>query len=124
MNATNTFCWNELATSDTGKAKRFYCELFGWATNDMPFGDGMTYTIFQKGDKQVGGMMQMSPDWGTTKAHWMPYIAVEDVDGCCKRITELGGTVCVPPTDISVGRFAVVGDPTGAFFSIIKMKGR
>jgi predicted enzyme related to lactoylglutathione lyase len=32
--------------------------------------------------------------------------------------------VSVPPTDIlNVGRFAVVGDTTGAFFSIIKMAG-
>jgi hypothetical protein len=30
--------------------------------------------------------------------------------------------VCIPPTDISVGRFAVVEDPDGAVFSIIQWK--
>ena len=37
-------------------------------------------------------------------------------------ITENGGKVCVPPTDIAVGRFAVVEDSNGAFFSIIRLK--
>jgi predicted enzyme related to lactoylglutathione lyase len=30
--------------------------------------------------------------------------------------------VCIPPTDIAVGRFAVVEDPEGAVFSIIQRK--
>jgi hypothetical protein len=30
----------------------------------------------------------------------------------------------VPPNDISVGRFAVVEDPNGSFFSIIRLKGK
>jgi len=33
---------------------------------------------------------------------------------------ELGGTVMVAPFDIPVGRIAVIGDPQGAVFSIIK----
>jgi predicted enzyme related to lactoylglutathione lyase len=52
----------------------------------------------------------------------MSYVAVADVDACARRVTELGGKVCVPPTDISVGRFAVVNDPGGATFSIITLK--
>jgi predicted enzyme related to lactoylglutathione lyase len=52
----------------------------------------------------------------------MPYISVDDCDAYAKKITENGGKVCVPPTDISVGRFAVVEDSQGTFFSIIKLK--
>jgi hypothetical protein len=38
------------------------------------------------------------------------------------RAAELGGKVCVPPTDIpNVGRFAVINDPQGAVFSIIRL---
>jgi predicted enzyme related to lactoylglutathione lyase len=66
-------------------------------------------------------MMAMGPEWGEIKPHWMPYISVPDVDVAAGRITELGGKVCVPPTDIpNVGRFAVFADPTGAHCSIIK----
>ncbi len=67
-------------------------------------------------------MLQMTPEWGEMPSHWMSYVAVPDVDATARRITALGGKVCVPPTDISVGRFAVVNDPTGATFSIITLK--
>jgi uncharacterized protein len=52
----------------------------------------------------------------------MTYFAVGDVDATCAQATELGATVHVPPRDIEgVGRFAVIGDPHGAVFSVIKM---
>jgi predicted enzyme related to lactoylglutathione lyase len=55
--------------------------------------------------------------------HWMPYFQVEDCDAAAANAAKLGGTVCVPPTDIpSIGRFAVLQDPTGATFSVIKME--
>ena len=117
----HTFCWNELNAKDTAACKKFYGAVFGWTATDQPFGP-MTYTIFKKGDQQVAGMMQMTAEWGDVKPHWMPYISVDDCDAAAKKITDNGGTVCVPPTDISVGRFAVVGDPDGAYFSIIKLK--
>jgi predicted enzyme related to lactoylglutathione lyase len=120
-NLDNQFCWNELATTDSAACEKFYTAVFGWTATKQPMGP-MTYTIFSVGDKQVGGMMQMTPEWGNIRPHWMAYIAVSDVDAYAKKITENGGKVCVPPTDIPVGRFAVVSDPTGGTFSLIKMK--
>jgi predicted enzyme related to lactoylglutathione lyase len=117
----NKFLWNELATTDAAKCKAFYGQLFGWAAVDQPMGP-TTYTRFQKDAADVGGMLQMTAEWGGVRPHWMPYVAVEDVDACARRAAELGGKACVPPTDISVGRFAVLEDPTGAVFSVIKMK--
>jgi predicted enzyme related to lactoylglutathione lyase len=117
----NTFCWNELNAKDAAACKRFYSAVFGWTAHDQTFGP-TTYTIFKKGEQQVAGMLQMTAEWAGVKPHWMPYIAVEDCDACAKSIAENGGKVCVPPTDISVGRFAVVEDPNGGFFSIIRLK--
>ncbi len=117
----NTFCWNELNAKNAAACKEFYGAVFGWAAQDQEAG-GMIYTIFKKGETQVAGMLQMTAEWGGTKPHWMPYIAVDDCDAGAAKITEHGGKVCVPPTDISVGRFAVVQDPDGAFFSIIRLK--
>jgi predicted enzyme related to lactoylglutathione lyase len=55
--------------------------------------------------------------------HWMTYIAVDDVDQSAAKVWELGGKVCVPPTDIpNTGRFCVVNDPSGATFSLITLK--
>jgi predicted enzyme related to lactoylglutathione lyase len=116
-----TFNWNELATTDAAKCKAFYTQLFGWTTFDMQVGP-MTYTMFKFEGRDVGGMIQMDGTWHNVRPHWMSYVHVSDTDAAAKRITELGGKVCVPPTDIpNVGRFAVVEDPTGAVFSIIKM---
>jgi uncharacterized protein len=53
--------------------------------------------------------------------HWMVYFAVTDTDAVAARCTELGGQVPVPPTDIPVGRFAVLNDPQGGHFSIIRL---
>jgi predicted enzyme related to lactoylglutathione lyase len=52
------------------------------------------------------------------------YFMVTDTDKAVARIAELGGSTMVGPTDIEPGRFAVVTDPTGAFFHVITMKER
>jgi predicted enzyme related to lactoylglutathione lyase len=120
--AANTFCWNELSTSDASACARFYTGLFGWTAETRTFGPTQ-YTVFKKEGHDMGGMLQMTPEWAGIRPHWMAYVAVDDVDGCAQKIPELGGKVCIPPTDIPVGRFAVVEDPTGAVFSIIKLAG-
>jgi predicted enzyme related to lactoylglutathione lyase len=64
----------------------------------------------------------MGPEFGGAPSHWMPYVAVNDVDASVKRVEELGGKVCVPPSDIpNVGRFSVITDPTGATISLITL---
>ena len=117
------FCWNELGTTDLESAKKFYTELFGWRLKESKAA-GMIYNEIVAGDKEMGGMYQMTAEFGNTPSHWMAYVAVDDVDAKAKQVTELGGKVCVPPTDIpNVGRFCVVNDPTGATISLIKLSG-
>lgn len=121
MPATGTFCWNELGTTNVEAAKKFFTELFGW---QLKAGDvaGMEYNEIMVGNRAVGGMYQMGPEFGDMPSHWIPYVAVEDVDETARRVEELGGKVCVPPTDIpNTGRFAVINDPSGAAISIIKL---
>jgi len=117
------FCWNELASSNAEAAKRFYTELLGWELKEGQV-DAMKYTEIIAGGRPIGGIYQMGPEYGNAPSHWMPYVAVNDVDASAKRVEELGGKVCVPPTDIpTVGRFSVITDPVGATFSIIKLSG-
>jgi hypothetical protein len=115
------FCWRELNTRDTAEAEAFYTALLGWTplTKEMAFGP---YTSFMQGDQPVGGMMAMTEEWGEVPPHWMTYVSVEDCDASAAKAESLGGKVCVPPMDIpEVGRFAVINDPAGAVFSIIKL---
>jgi predicted enzyme related to lactoylglutathione lyase len=113
------FSWFELMTTDVVAAKKFYKELFGWETQDMPMGD-MTYTILKVGGKGVAGMMTTPEEAKGMPPMWDVYITVDDVDATARKVEELGGKVLRPPADIpNVGRFCVIGDPTGAHICAI-----
>ena len=121
MPAHGAFCWNELATTDAGAAKKFYTELLGWKLQESQAA-GMAYSEIIVGDQHVGGLYQLTAEQGNVPSHWMAYVAVDDVDAAAARVAELGGKVVMPPTDIpNVGRFCVINDPTGAALSLIKL---
>ncbi len=121
VNVPNSLCWNELSTPDTAKAGDFYTGLFGWARDDKDMGP-MTYTSFMNGDQPAGGMYTPTPEMGEIPPHWLVYFAVDDVDAKLTKAGELGSTTIVPAMDIpDVGRFAVIQDPQGAVFGIIKL---
>ena len=118
-----TFCWMELMTRDIAAAKKFYAELIGWKMTDQNIAGSPYTTVTPPGAKQsVGGMMQMAgPEFEGIPPHWMPYIAVEDIDATASKCTELGGTVKLAPRDVpNVGRFCVIEDPTGAVISLFQ----
>lgn len=119
------FVWNELATTDTAKAGTFYTGLFGWGLDTKTFGS-MDYTIFQNGDdKGAGGMFKLTPEMAGVPPHWLVYFAAEDCDAKVEKATELGATTIKPAEDIpGVGRFAILQDPQGAVFAIIKTEPR
>jgi predicted enzyme related to lactoylglutathione lyase len=54
-------------------------------------------------------------------AHWLVYFGTEDTDATVAKAADSGATTLVPPTDIPPGRFAVLMDPDGAAFAVIKM---
>lgn len=121
-NAPNSLCWNELGTNDTQKAGEFYSKLLGWARED--FSDGpMEYTMFKNGDRGAGGMYKITPEMGPIPPHWLIYFAVDDCDAKVQRATELGANVMKPADDIpGIGRFAILTDPQGAAFAVIKLE--
>jgi predicted enzyme related to lactoylglutathione lyase len=114
------FVWHELATTDANSCKKFYSKMFGWTSEDTEMMPGFTYTMLKANGKEIGGMMQMTPEWGDVKPHWLQYVAVNDVDDAAQRAESLGGQISVPPHDIPVGRFAVLRDPSGAAIAIYK----
>jgi uncharacterized protein len=122
VNTPNSLCWNELATRDTAKAGEFYSGVFGWEKNVQQMGP-MTYTSFMNGDRPAGGMYEPGPELGDMPPNWMVYFAVADGDATLTRATELGGKSCAPVMDVpGVGRMAVMTDPQGAAFAVIKLE--
>ena len=123
LHEPGSLTWTQLNARDPAVAKQYYPALFGWKVQDheMPaaMGGGM-HTRFMKADGPAGGMMQMPKD-APAPSHWLPYIAVADVNASAAKAATLGGKSYVPPTDIpGMGRFAVLADPQGATFAIVK----
>jgi len=115
------FIWYELMTPDTAAAKKFYGEVVGWQSQDMPMPDG-TYSVLQADGTGVGGMMALTAEASSqgVPPNWTGYVAVDDVDAAAGKAASLGGSVQRPPQDIpGVGRFAIIADPGGAVLAIM-----
>lgn len=120
--ATNIgrFVWHELHTSDRAKAMKFYAQLFRWETKDVAMGPGEAYSLCLLGGTDHAGITRSMAPAGVPP-HWLPYVAVDDVDASAAKARELGGKVMTAAMDIpSVGRFAVVTDPQGAAFALYR----
>lgn len=114
------FCWRELVSDDPATSIAFYGGLFGWGSGEMDMGPHGTYHLWRQDGSDHGGMMKRTAEWGEIPCHWMLYVLVDDVDERAAAVPELGGRVCVPPTDIpGVGRFCVVDDGAGGTLSLL-----
>jgi hypothetical protein len=110
-----SFCWAELATSDTAGAKSFYSEMFGWKPLDNPMPQGV-YTLFQVEGLDAAGAAQAQPG---VPVHWSVYFSVASADDAAAKVAALGGKVIAGPFDAhDFGRMAVAQDPQGAVFSV------
>jgi predicted enzyme related to lactoylglutathione lyase len=120
-----TFSWADLATTDQEGAKTFYTGLFGWEADDMPVGDGTTYSMMTRGDHTLAAIApqpQQQRDAGVPPM-WNSYVTVESADTAADRAGQLGATVHAPPFDVlDAGRMAVIQDPQGAFFMVWEPK--
>ncbi len=121
VNEADTLVWNELNSRDPSGAKEFYGAVFGWGFEERQFETG-TYTSILVGEDTVGGMIDISdrvPE--EVPAHWLVYFATDDADAAVQKARDGGGDVPFGPVDIAeVGRIAVIRDPAGAVFAVIK----
>ncbi|WIM09559.1 VOC family protein [Enhydrobacter sp.] len=116
MTKHGAFVWYHLVTTDQDKCGAFYGEVFGWTRRVVEVGPFGTYTVFQRSGEDVAGMMNPTIDYTRARSpSWYAYVAVDDVDMCAARVTQLGGTIIEPPHDVpGVGRVCLIADPTGA----------
>ena len=121
------YIWYELLTKDADAAGDFYGKVIGWTST--PSGQpGMDYRFFSSGDGSdnndgVGGYMAITPEMAEHGARpaWVGYIGVDDVDATVAKLTAAGGAVLMPAMDLEgVGRMAMVADPQGVPFYVMK----
>jgi predicted enzyme related to lactoylglutathione lyase len=118
VNEPGSFAWNELLTADVDRAAGFYHELFGWDAHPVEMGP-MRYTEFRLGDQGIAGA-QPPPMPGIPPV-WVVYFAVADTDATVDDAKRRGAEVVAEPMDIPPGRMAVLRDPQGAVFNVIRL---
>ena len=114
--------WYELISPDPQASRTFYGAVLGWEI-DAEAPVGMDYRMIATGDGNVGGVMRLTEAMaaGGAKPTWLFYIGVEDVDAMVSAIPAAGGAVLMAPWTIEgVGRIAMVADPQGIPFYIMR----
>jgi predicted enzyme related to lactoylglutathione lyase len=123
----------EIPADDVERAKKFYCDLFGWKMEKWPGADGkdsssssnMEYWIISttddKGNKAAigGGMMKRHDPPDQHHQHITNFIDVSSVDEYSSKIDKLGGKVVVSKMAVpGMGYFAVCHDTENNSFGI------
>ena len=119
------FFWYELMTSDVKAAEAFYSAVVGWRGEKFG-GNFMNYIVMNAADRGTVGIMDIPEDAKAMGAGpmWLGYIRADDVDAAAESLKKAGGKVHRAPRDIpEVGRFAVVDDPQGVTFMLMKPNG-
>ena len=122
-NPGGDFIWYELITPHPEAAKAFYDAVVGWSIGEgAPEFNG--YRMIGRSDgKFAGGVLPLTSEMQQHGARptWLGYIHVTNVDDAVSAIERAGGRALMPAFDIpNVGRIALVTDPQGASFYVMK----
>jgi predicted enzyme related to lactoylglutathione lyase len=116
VNTTGSMTWNDLLTPDPDASSRFYGDLFGWTTEEIPDSGG--YRLIKNGEHDNGGVMALDPRMGSVPPSWIPYFGHDDLERLTGEVAGLGGQVRSGPSKMWEGSIAVLSDPQGATFAI------
>jgi predicted enzyme related to lactoylglutathione lyase len=121
-NPQGDYIWYELMTPDPEGSKAFYDAVVGWNIG-KPEEAYNGYRMIGTDGGFAGGVLPLNAEMQQHGARptWLGYIHVTDVDQSIKSIEQAGGKALMPATDIpNVGRIAMVADPQGAPFYVMK----
>ncbi|MEU5219179.1 VOC family protein [Streptomyces sp. NPDC020807] len=116
--------WNELLTYETSSVGKFYRSVFGYEVEPVVSAD-LDYATLHLGGRPVASLHGVGNELPRDRgAHWMTYFEVADTDRAALLVAELGGQVLRPPREGTAGRLALVADPEGAVFTLVRSTGR
>ena len=116
------FIWYELLTPDPQGSKVFYDSVVGWDIEPEPAGE-MDYRMIRRSDGgNAGGVFRINDDMAAHGARptWLGYMNVPDVDAATAAIERAGGKTLMATDIPGVGRIAMVTDPQGAPFYVMR----
>ncbi len=112
------FCWDELLTDEAEPSAAFYAALTDCSIEPADLGPLGIYRILVSGGRRIAGVMKHPEN---VHPHWLPYLAVRDVDAETSRAVELGASLYFAPRDIpGAGHVSGIDDPTGAGVCLIR----
>ena len=117
-----SFIWYELMTPDAEASKAFYNSVVGWNIGEAtPEYNGYRMIVRSDGGN-AGGVLPLTPEMQSHGARptWLGYLYVEDVDTAARDIEKAGGKTLMTHDIPNVGRIAMVTDPQGAPFYVMK----
>jgi uncharacterized protein len=124
-NPVGSFIWYELMTTDPDGAKAFYGKVVGWQITGQadPQAGGVDYRHITRSDGgSNGGVLGLTDEMckGGARPCWLGYLSVRDVDAAVQAIVAECGRSLMPAFDLDVGRIAMVADPQGIPFYVMK----
>lgn len=118
------YCWAEILTREPERTDAFFTAVFPYHVRRIE-DDATDFRVFDLGGDGVLGRMRMTDAFPPgTPPFISVYFTVADCDDAVSRATERGGALRFGPVDGPFGRFAALGDPQGATFSVIDVTTR
>jgi predicted enzyme related to lactoylglutathione lyase len=114
--------WHELLSVDPDRAAAFYSTVFGWSIVRRGGGE-RAYRLARLDGRPVAGLLRIADgrDGRRPASRWIGLLSVADVDAAIDRVVADGGARLVAPTlQLGRGRVALVADPEGAPFGLIR----
>jgi hypothetical protein len=111
----------DLASPALSEQMDFYRSVFGWSYRaPSPSEDG--YVLVLNDGRPIGGMFGYDPPQGEQDgAVWLCLMSVSNVDDAVRAAEANGGTLELGPADVPRrGRHALLRDPAGAVFGVLR----
>jgi predicted enzyme related to lactoylglutathione lyase len=123
IGSANAYGWAELSARGLDQDLAFYGRVFGWTTRSSDMGEGQPpYNEFLLDGRSIAGAMEMNPMVpAQVPSYWMVYFNVDDVDASYGKAIAGGAHEMLAPGEFPGGRFAILTDPQGALFGLLKM---
>jgi uncharacterized protein len=119
-NEPGTLNWNQCQTPDPARAAEFYAAALGYGIDSVDVGTEQPFRVLQVEGRPVAGVREPVPQLGG-QPQWSVVFSVANTDETVASAQELRGEVLIEPVDLpDIGRIAVLRDPVGATFQVLR----